>query len=286
MKFNFCFSSKKSPKRVLFSKEECNALFSALLIDDKIDLDVSMPDSTHINYTQDQLWNCYQISLQLWEEGIKREALCLIIDKIYNQGKLNEQDQYSYYCMRAKIKHLRFAFALFDKSHTYPTVFHWMAAIMGHLQDILKNAQSSSIWPVVMLVRLFLSKPLYAISSREVYRFKPSTSEQFKNYVNDGINFIRAQLEKDKMTSHEFHEIRKVISRLVAFYDCMYILYPSDYQHAVLLYLSTINGLMGSMHDDLIAADFNKIQNYHKDTFLLPEEIRVRLKAFTDKYHY
>ncbi len=135
-----------------------------------------------------------------------------------------------------------------------------------------------------MLVKLFLTKPIYAIATKEFDKFIPSTPENFSKYLAEGINFINSNLVKDKLTSHEFHEVRRVISRLVAFYDCIYILYPSDYQQAVLLYLSTINGLMGSMHDELIVAKFNKTQDYHKDTFVMPDEIKQRLISFVNFY--
>jgi hypothetical protein len=43
---------------------------------------------------------------------------------------------------------------------------------------------------------------------------------------------------------------------------------------------------MGSMHDELIAKKFNKTQDYYKDVFVMPEEIRLRLKEYTEKYDF
>ena len=268
----------------MFSSEKCDALFAALLVDDKIDLDVRLPIPGRSDYTQDQLNQCYQISHQLWQEGLNRLVLSQMIDKISLQGRLNDHDQYAYYCMRAKIKHLRFAYALFGKSHRYPIVFNLMAAAMGYLQDVLKSPQRASLKPAVFLTRLFLSKPFYAIATKEVNGVVPTTPVDFRLYLAESIDFIEKKLIREKLTSHEFHEIRKVISRLVAFYDCIYVLYPSDYEYAILLYLSTINGLMGSLHDELIVAMFNKTQNYYKDNFSMPDEIKERLMSFIDFY--
>jgi hypothetical protein len=159
-----------------------------------------------------------------------------------------------------------------------------MTASMGYMQDVLKSPQPISVKFAAILVKLFLTKPIYSIATNEFDKFVPSTPENFQLYLAEGINFIASNLVKDKVTSHEFHEVRRVISRLVAFYDCMYILYPSDDQHAVLLYLSTINGLMGSLHDDLIVAKLNKTQNYYKDTFAMPADIKERLVAYVDFY--
>jgi hypothetical protein len=277
---------KKSDYPTVFSSEECDALFAAVLVHDELYPEATLPDAIHLDYTQEQLSQCYRICQQLWQEGPNRQALSQMVDKIYKQGKLNEQDQYEYYCMRAKIKHLRFAFIMFDKSHRYPRVFHWMTAVMGHLQDVLKNAAHSSVWPAALLVRLFLSKPLYAIAVKEIEGFQPSTVDGFRQYIKNEINFIRLDLAKDEITSHEFHDMRKVISRQVAMYDNFKTLYPSAYHQSISKFVSTLNGLMGSMHDELIVKKFNKTQDYYKDTFVMPEEIRLRLKEYTEKYDY
>ena len=285
MTFNSCNQvSKKSDCPTVFSDTECDALFSAVLVHDELYPEATLPDAIHLDYTQEHLSQCYRICQQLWQEGPNRQALSQMVDKIYKQGKLNEQDQYEYYCMRAKIKHLRFAFIIFDKSHRYPRVFHWMTAVMGHLQDVLKNAEHSSVWPAALLVRLFLSKPLYAIAVKEIEGFQPSTVDGFRQYIKNEINFIRLNLAKDKITSHEFHEMRKVISRQVAMYDNFKTLYPSAYHQSISQCVSTLNGLMGSLHDELIAKKFDKTQHYYKDKFAMPDEIRLRLEQLTNKY--
>ena len=287
MKFKpFYNAGERAARHFIFSSEQCDALFAAVLVHDELYPEAVLPDSIHLDYTQEQLSQCYQICQQLWQDGPNRQALSQMVDKIYNQGKLNEQDQYEYYCMRAKIKHLRFAYIMFDKSHRYPRVFHLMTAVMGHLQDVLKNAEHSSVWAAALLVRLFLSKSLYAIAVREIEGFKPSTVDSFRQYIKNEINFIRLNLAKDKITSHEFHDMRKVISRQVAMYDNFKTLYPSAYHQSISQCVSTLNGLMGSLHDELIAKKFNKTQDYYKDTFVMPEEIRLRLKEYSEKYHY
>jgi hypothetical protein len=173
----------------------------------------------------------------------------------------------------------------YDERHRYPKLFQWMTGIMGNLQDAVKNKQRFAITCSAMIARIFLNKLSYTMVVREMNQFQPSLVESFRHFILSDINFIRLHLKKDEITSKEFHEIRKVISRQVAFYDCIDILYPSDYHHTILLYLSTINGLMGSKHDDLIAANFNKTQDYHNDTFAISDEIKQRLIIYTNKYN-
>ena len=94
---------------------------------------------------------------------------------------------------------------------------------------------------------------MYAFSTWKIRRFRPTTNGAFRDYVNKEIHFVRLNLVEGKVTGRVFHEMRKVISRQVALYDNLKILYPSAYHQQLSRYLSTINGLMGSMHDELIA---------------------------------
>ena len=285
MKFKLsCNSIEKVGKPSFFSAAQCEALFKALLLHDEINLEVSLPKPRPESYTQVQLNEYFQLSHQLWRDGLSRLLLLEMIEKIYHQGKLDADDKHKFYCMRAKIKHLRYAFLMFDRNHRFPMMFHWMAAVMGYMQDLLKSSQHSSVKRVALLVKLFLTKPIYALVIKKFDKFIPSSSENFHQYLDDSIDFINSKLIKDRLTSHEFHEVRRVISRIVTFYNCIYILYPDNYQYVVLLYLRTINGLMGSVHDDLIVASFNKTQNYHKDTFEMPTVIKQRLMAYVEFY--
>jgi hypothetical protein len=108
--------------------------------------------------------------------------------------------------------------------------------------------------------------------------------DSFRQYIKNEINFIRLNLAKDKITSHEFHDMRKVISRQVAMYDNFKTLYPSAYHQSISKCVSTLNGLMGSLHDELIAKKFDKTQHYYKDKFVMPVEIRLRLEQLVSKY--
>ncbi|CAN4275529.1 hypothetical protein MCEZLEM10_01457 [Methylophilaceae bacterium] len=287
MKFKCCcHAGKRVARPVNFSAAQCDALFSAVLVHDQLYPDAVLPDTIHLDYTSEQLNECFQICQQLWQAGPKRQYLKQMIEKIYSLGELDAEDQYAYYCMRAKIKHLRFAFVMFDEKHKYPMIFHWMTAVMGHLQDVLKNAQHSSVKFAALLVKLFLSKPFYAMAANEIEKFQPSSVESFRQYVLDEMHYIRMNLAKGPVTSHEFHEMRKVISRQVAMYDNFKTLYPSAYHQSISQCVSTLNGLMGSLHDELIAKKFDKTQHYYKDKFVIPDEIRLRLEQLENKYLY
>ena len=285
MKFNLsCNTSKESPESVLFSANQCDALFAAVMVHDELYPEAKLPDAIHLDYSQEQLAQCYHLCQQLWLSSVDRTQLCLMIEKIYQQGFLSAEDKITYHGMRAKIKHLRFAYVTFDERHRYPTMFHWMTGVMGNLQDAFKHNQRTALVRLALLVRFLLTKPFYALITKEMDCFQPSTPESFRNYVHNEINFIREHLTKNVITGKEFHEMRKVISRQVAMYDNLKTLYPSAYHRSISEYLSTLNGLMGSKHDELIAKKFDQSQDYYNDTFVIPDEIKQRLVNLTNKY--
>ena len=96
MKINLFCSPEKISNQALFSKAQCDQLFAAVLVHDGIYPDAKLPDAIHLDYSQEQLTQCYRICHQLWQEGANRMHLCQMIEKIYKQGSLNADDQYAY----------------------------------------------------------------------------------------------------------------------------------------------------------------------------------------------
>ena len=89
MKFKLsCNSIEKVGKPSFFSVAQCEALFKALLLHDEINLEVSLPKPRPESYTQVQLNEYFQLSHQLWRDGLSRLLLLEMIEKIYHQGKL------------------------------------------------------------------------------------------------------------------------------------------------------------------------------------------------------
>ncbi len=268
----------------IFSAEQCDTLFSAILVHDDIHLNAELPDAICLDYSQQQLRQCYQICLQLWEESADRKSLSLIAEKAFWRRRFNEADQLAFMQVRAKLKHMRFAYMTFDSHHCYPVNFHRLTRRMGQLQDTLKNGKDSAVMYLAIRLRIILTRLYYSFSTNEIECFQLCTPESFSQHVNNQIQFIRLRLSKNVITSKEFHEVRKVISQQVALYDNLKTLYPSPYHQSISLYLNTMNGLMGSKHDELIARKFNKKQEYESYTFKMPEEIRNRLTALTERY--
>ena len=277
-------NNKEAIEELRFSVEQCDALFAAILVHDDIDLAAELPDTIHLEYSQHQFTQCYRICLQLWQEGVDRKLLGRIAVKFYSHDCLDPEGQLAFKNMRAKFKHLRFAYTTFDASHCYPHEFHRIIVKMGNIQDAFKHDRPSDRRRSAIFLRLLSINFVYAFSTRKIRLFRPTSTNEFRNYVNNEIHFLRLNLDEEKVTGRVFHEMRKVISRQVALYDNLKVLYPSPYHQSISRYLNTINGLMGSMHDELLAKHFDETQDYEFYTFKIPTEIRELLTALTEKY--
>lgn len=276
--------NKEAIEEPRFTEEQCNALFAAILVHDDIDLAAELPDTIHLKYSQHELSQCYRICFQLWQEGVDRRLLGRVAEQFYWHRGLDPQMQLAFKNMRAKFKHLRFAYMTFDASHRYPHEFHRIIVKMGNIQDAFKHDRASDMRRSAVFLRLLSINFVYALSTWKIRRFQPTTNESFRDHVNNEIDFLRLNLVEGKVTGRVFHEMRKVISRQVALYDNLKILYPSTYHQQLSRYLSTINGLMGSMHDELIARHFDESQDYESYVFEVPAKIKQRLIALTEKY--
>lgn len=267
-----------------FPPEHCNALFSALLVHDDIHLDASLPDQIHLDYSEEQLTRCYQISWQLWNDGMDPKGLRKILRNLYLRRPFTADDQIFFKHIRAKFKHLRCAYTTFDQRHSSPRGFHRMTAVMGYLQDAIKQGREDAArwWAVALSV--ILTKLPYELMIMPVNHFRPSTTESFRAHVSEQINSIRLCLLKTEITSKEFHELRKIVSRQVALYDNLKILYPSRYHSSISEYLSTINGMMGGMHDTLVVKKFDGSKSYYLDAVEMPADIRRRLVAYAERF--
>jgi len=267
-----------------FTQRQCDDLFAAVLVDDRIDPQTTLPDMIHLDYNQEQRTQCFRICRQLWKTGVDRDTFVSLLGKIRSQGTLGPADQLSFKHIRAKFKQLRFAYANYDKSHRYPPAFHLMTSVMGHLQDDYKNDRLAAAGRRAMLLQLLLSKPVYRFIGAEIDRVHPGSLDDFQTYVSQQIELVRMNLANPKVTGKQFHEIRKIISRQASFYVALQTLYPSPYHQDIFRSLSAINGLMGRMHDGLIERRISREQDYHADAFELPDEIRARLTAVADRY--
>lgn len=268
-----------------FSKQQCDQLYDMILVDDDIHLDVELPKKLEFSYTQKQLMEGFYISRQVWCEGIMEPGFIEILRSLCYSCHLSKEERALYKKVRAKFKHLCYAYRAFDERHQRPYWLGKMTGILGKLQDGFKNQKTWIVRPrAFLLYHLWHDHGLWLLK-REVDFFFPSNLRGFVSFLQKKTMIIAQELTTHRtVTAYQFHSLRKNISTIAATYGTLDVLFPSQYHHQLFQYLATINGLMGDYHDLLVEKKLNKTQSYYFDKFMLPERISTRLNRFIDHF--
>ncbi|MEG3122612.1 hypothetical protein [Sphingomonas sp. GB1N7] len=267
-----------------FSTTDCDALFEAILVNDVVDARVELPPEIRIDYPAGHLADGFAISRQLWREGFDRADLIAFIAKLRRGEPISADEQLWFKHVRAKFKHLRFAFVLYGADHACPRMFKSITTSMGLLQDAFRNNRRDATVRQSVVLRAMLSHLPLKLLDREVHHLKHSDAASFRAFTLRQIADLRDTLAGRDTTGHRFHAARKIVSRQVSFHDDMRIIHPAP-EHVVLSrYLSAINGLMGAFHDELVLRAGHGELDYAHGTFAMPGDIRVRLEALVARY--
>lgn len=260
------------------------ALVAAIEVNDLIDLDAPPPVSVRVDNSAERLIAGFRLSRQLWREGVDRAALIALADRVRRDGALDDDARAWMKQVRARFKHLRFAFYLYTDAHRSPAMLSLVTLILGELQDALRVKGAREVRRRALQLRLLLAGPLWRRLEREIDRLAASDAASFRRFTHDQIASLRPLLASPTVTAHGFHLGRKVVSRQVSFHDDMRVLYGEADHIATARWLATLNGLMGAAHDDLVAGHASGGFDYRRERFALPDDIRHRLHALIALY--
>ena len=267
-----------------FKAETLAALFQAVEMDDVVDPVVSLPDPVPVACSEKDMKACFDLCVQFWHEHADRRALCDLVATLLVTGDLPQDARVRYKHIRASYKQLRFALVLYGRRHKAPLLFRSTVALMGHLQDAFRNRRRLAVPAYALLLRLFLLWPAWLAVRREVEQVRLDDATGFLAFRKLELRRLASWLGEGALTGRRFHMMRKVVSRQVSFYDAMRTLRPDEQVYRMSRFLSAINGLMGSMHDDLVEQAGNGHRDYNRDRFPMPADIRWRLEALTASY--
>lgn len=260
-----------------YSRAQCAALFEAIEHDDDIDLAATLPPPAPLAVTATLLRACYDLSWQLWRDDTRHADLLHVANRALCHGTLDAAAQADFKHQRARFKNLRFAGALFGAEHRYRPAFDHLTAALGGLQDAVKNARRTATRAHALWLRLLLTRPLYAWSTHALEGRGDTTPASFQAYLTGEMRALAAALAQAQTTRREFHALRKIISRQAALYCALEVLAPSPERTQLLRYHATLNGLMGNLHDELVAG--RGPAGDAAGRFALPAVIRTRLAA-------
>lgn len=269
---------------VAFPPRVLGALFDAVEMDDVVDPVVSLPETIPIACDQEEMRRCLALCIQFWREGAIRPDLKTLANTLLWTGDLPPEDRRRYKLIRARYKHLRFALVLYGAQHRAPPLFRATVVVMGHLQDAYRNNRRSVVLAYALALRVLMTRAIWWAVHREVAQVRIDDAAGFRDYRRREISRLDQWLADPSLTAHRFHAMRKIVSRLVSFYDTRRCIEPDDRALRMSRYLSAINGLMGEMHDDLVERAMAGQQDYHHDALVLPPDIDQRLRALTQAY--
>lgn len=259
-------------------------LVEAIDVNDLVDRAALRPDAVDLDYSPERFVEGFRLSRQLWQEGFDRDRLVALAADLRRGGTFDENGRAALKAVRARFKHLRFAFFLYSAAHRSPAMLSLVTLIMGELQDAVRVKGHRAIRRRALQLQLMLATPGERLLRHEADRLAPSDAAGFRRFTLAQIASLRPLLTTPTVTAHDFHAARKVVSRQVSFHDDMRTLYDGDEHLVMARWLATLNGLMGQAHDDLVAAHAMGTFDYGRQSFALPGEIGDRIAALIDLY--
>lgn len=267
-----------------FPPETIERLFNAVEEDDKTRESVSLPTFIELQCSTEDIRQCYALCLQFWEEGFRREELLKLINHVLQGNALSEHDRLQYKYIRARYKHLRFAQRLYSKKHESNFIFRQTTVFLGHFQDAFRNHNEKNIRVYGRLLNVILSAPVWAVVRYCLRHTVLDDNHGFKDYRQQQIRKLQEAIANPELTGDEFHDVRKIVSQQVSYYDTMRSLDP-DNLHARQLscFLSNINGLMGDRHDEMVTEKLSGKTSYSEST-QMDNNIRQPIEMFVARY--
>jgi hypothetical protein len=275
------YADAVAPPRPLFTGDQCDALFAAVLIDDDIDAHTELPLVIRSDYPPELFSECFGLCQALWHSGYRRETLIALVERLIRDRDLDAADRLRFKYVRAKFKHLRYAFTLYSEDDGYPPMFDRMTIVMGHLQDAYRNRQPGAVLRQALLLRLVLTRLPQMRLARETAQVAARSTASFRAMLEKDKAGLIALLAQERVTGAEVHAARKIVGRQVSFYDTLRTLQPSADTFRMSRSLSAIHGLMGRLHDMLVLRRTEDRGAYDQERFVLPDAIRERIAALT-----
>ncbi|TPW33719.1 hypothetical protein [Oecophyllibacter saccharovorans] len=264
-----------------YPRETLDTLFQHILLDDVPHPETPLPATTLPVCTSREIEEGYRLSWQLLVRGFDRRRFRRLVARIALTGQATARERQAFKDVRARCKHMRFACANFDRKHHYPLLLQGVTVLMGNMQDAFKHHDRLRTLSYGLTLWLMLGRGPFALFMQALLDFEPATPEDVKDYQQRENHKLQAVLDSQAhLTGHEFHTLRKFISRRVAFNDTLRTLRPDPALHQLSECLATLNGMMGEKHDELVEKSLHGTQNYRQDRFAPPAEIVSRLKEF------
>lgn len=267
-----------------FTSDAERRLFTAIDEDDIADKQVSLPQRIDLTCSEARIRENYALCLKYWEDGVNRTQLLNLINKQLDSGTLTEEERKEYKYIRSRYKHLRFALMLYTKNHKVPTIFRKTTVYLGRFQDAFKNNNAGMTERYGKLLRILLSVPVWKLVNYSLRHAHLVSADNFVTYRQDQMRKLQTMIAPRQLTGRQFHDVRKIISQQVSFYDTLRAINPGNHEaFQVSRFMAAINGMMGDRHDELVADSLAGVRPYSEPT-TMDSDIRWRLEMLLERY--
>ncbi|END1881321.1 hypothetical protein ABLM79_000639 [Escherichia albertii] len=270
--------------RKYFPLEVSERLFIAVEEDDVVDAEVSLPPTITLRCTSDIIHDNYALCLKFWLDGVNRKELLRLTLKQAAGDELSTDERKQYKYMRARYKHLRFAQRLYLKKHQAGFLFGKTTVFLGRFQDGFRNGKKNIVSYYGNLLRVYLSSPVWWLVNYSLRHSQLESINGFIAYRQAQMRMLKEIVSSPLLTGREFHDVRKIISQQVSYYDTLRSIDPENKEALqISRFLAAINGLMGDKHDEMVADDMENRQSYDAPV-ALDSNIRQRLELLISRF--
>ncbi|MFB1178102.1 hypothetical protein, partial [Escherichia coli] len=237
-----------------------------------------------LSCTTEIIHDNYALCLQFWLNGVNRQELLRLVRKQAKGDELTADERKQFKYMRARYKHLRFAQRLYLKKHQAGFLFGKTTVFLGRFQDGFRNGKKNIVSYYGNLLRIYLSSPVWSLVNYSLRHSQLESVSGFIAYRQKQMHTLKEIIAKPRLTGREFHDVRKIISQQVSYYDTLRSLDPENKEALqISRFLAAINGLMGDKHDDMVADDMENRQSYDAP-LALDSDIRQRLELLISRF--
>ncbi|MCQ8917164.1 hypothetical protein [Escherichia albertii] len=270
--------------RKYFPLEVSERLFIAVEEDDVVDAEVSLPPTITLRCTSDIIHDNYALCLKFWLDGVNRKELLRLTLKQAAGDELSTDERKQYKYMRVRYKHLRFAQRLYLKKHQAGFLFGKTTVFLGRFQDGFRNGKKNIVSYYGNLLRVYLSSPVWWLVNYSLRHSQLESVNGFIAYRQAQMRMLKEIVSSPLLTGREFHDVRKIISQQVSYYDTLRSIDPENKEALqISRFLAAINGLMGDKHDEMVADDMENRQPYDAPV-ALDSNIRQRLELLISRF--
>ena len=163
-------------------------------------------------------------------------------------------------------------------------LFGKTTVFLGRFQDGFRNGKKNIVSYYGNLLRIYLSSPVWSLVNYSLRHSQLESVSGFIAYRQKQMHALKEIIAKPRLTGREFHDVRKIISQQVSYYDTLRSLDPENKEALqISRFLAAINGLMGDKHDDMVADDMENRQSYDAPV-ALDSDIRQRLELLISRF--